>query len=168
MNSTGQAVIVIHRPTNYFFGGSRSFTVWIDGLRAGKVKRGVAGEFAVEPGEHTVAVSMDWLRSRALQVVAGPGSRTELAIGARSGLAVKLFLPVLLAAVVAPVLMEGLRTTAAVVDDHWLLRWLLFIVVYVALFGGYILVTSKFFGDYWAVWTLGPAGTSSPPAPVGG
>ena len=163
MDSTGQAVIVFHRPTNYFFGGSRSFTVWIDGLRAGKVKREVE-EFAVEPGHHTVAVSMDWLRSPPLQVVAGPESRTELAIGARFGMYLKMFVPVLLAALVAPL------APPAVADAHWWVfwvRWLLFMVVYVALFGGYVLVTSKFFGDYWAVWTLGPSGTSSPRTPSG-
>jgi hypothetical protein len=162
MDSAGQAVIVFHRPANYSFDGSRSFTVWIDGLWAGKVKCGVVGEFAVEPGEHTVAVSMDWLRSRPLQILAGPGSRTELVIGARLGMYLKMFLPVLLAALVAPL------APPAVADTNWWLRWLLFMVVYVALFGGYVLVTSKFFGDYWAVWTLGPAGTSSSRAPVGG
>ena len=167
MDSTGQAVIVFHRPTNYLFGGSRSFTVWIDGLRAGKVNRAVE-EFAVEPGQHTVAVSMDWLRSRPLQVVAGPGSRTELAIGARLGMYLKMFLPVLLPALVTPLPMEGLLGVPAVAEIHWWLRWLVLMVVYVALFGGYVVVTSKFFGDYWAVWTLGPAETSSPKAPVGG
>jgi hypothetical protein len=166
MDSAGQAVIVFHRPANYSFDGSRSFTVWIDGLWAGKVKCGVVGEFAVEPGEHTVAVSMDWLRSRPLQILAGPGSKTELVIGARSAAMVfKLFLPVLLAALVAPL------APPAVGDTHWWVfwvRWLLFMVVFVALFGGYVLVTSRFFGDYWAVWTLGPSGTSSPRTPVGG
>ena len=91
MNVSGQAVIVVQRPANYFFGGSRSFIVWIDGRRAGKVRRGVAGEFAVEPGEHVISVSMDWFRSRPLQVAAGPGSRTELMIGTRTGNAVKDF-----------------------------------------------------------------------------
>jgi len=167
MNPTSQAVIAIRRPAHFFAGGSRSFIVWIDGCRAGKVKRGTPAEFSVEPGEHTVAVSMDWLRSRPLQVVAGPGMRSELAIGARSGLALKMLLPILLAALIAVLLMEGLRATAAVVDVHWWLRWLLFVAVHVALFGGYVLATSKFIGDYWALWTLGPAGTSSSPPSAG-
>jgi hypothetical protein len=38
----------------------------------------------------------------------------------------------------------------------------LFIAVYVVLFGGYVLATSKFLDDYWAVWTLEPAGASPP------
>lgn len=161
MNPTNQAVIAIQRRIGFFLGGARSFIVWIDGCRAGKVKRGTLAEFSVEPGEHTVAVSIDWLWSRPLQVVAGPGSRSELAIGVLSGFALKIFLPVLLAALVAPLFMEGLRVTAAVVDVHWWLRWLLFIAAYVVLFGGYVLTISKFSRDYWAPWTIGPAGTTA-------
>ena len=56
------AAIVIRRPA-HFVGGARSFVVWIDGRRVGKVRPHAVAEFAVEPGEHTVAVSMDWFWS---------------------------------------------------------------------------------------------------------
>jgi hypothetical protein len=118
-STTGSAVIVVRRPAIYFFGGSRSFIVWLDGRRAGEVRPRAAAEFPVAPGEHTVSVSMDWLRSRPLRVVAGPGSRTELAIGGGAGIVLKLFVPIGIAAVAAPLLMEGLRETGAVVDAHW-------------------------------------------------
>jgi hypothetical protein len=57
MNTTSQAVIEIRRPMDWVV---RSFIVQIDGRRVGKVKRRRTGEFTVEPGEHTVVVSLDW------------------------------------------------------------------------------------------------------------
>ena len=164
MDSTGQAVIVIHRPANHFVGGGRSFVAWIDGCGAGKVRRGFirggAAEFPVDPGEHTVSVSIDHLRSPVLQVVSAPGSRTELAIGARSGTTLKQFLPPVLAVLLA-------LASTAIVDGFWP-TLLVFSAVYVALLGGYHLLTRKFLAEYCAVWTLEPAGTSSPRLPVGG
>jgi len=98
MSISGQAVIIVQRPTNYFFGGSRSFIVWIDGRRAGKVKRGAVGD---------------------------------------------------------------VRATAGVADANWRLHWLILTFIYIAIFGGYVLATSAFVRDYWAVWTLGSSGTES-------
>jgi hypothetical protein len=165
MDPTHQAVIAIHRPANHFVGAGRSFVVSIDGHPVGKVGRRFlpaqsAAEFTVEPGEHTVSVSIDHLQSPALKVVLPPSSRAELAIGARRGTALKTFLPAMLALLVAMLLMK-------VVDGYWP-ALLVFGAVFIALFGGYHLLTRKFLGDYWVVWTLEPAGTSSPRLPAGG
>jgi hypothetical protein len=168
MNPTNQAVIVIQKPSNWFLGGARSFIVSIDGRRAGKVARGMSGGFTVEPGEHALAISMDWFRSRPFQVVVEPGSRTELAIGVRTGAVLKMFVPMFVAALAAPLLIEGLRATTAIVDLNWWLRSVLFLIAYVVLFGGFVLVTSKLAGDYWELFTLGPAGTGTSKEPIGG
>ena len=168
MDSTDQAAIIIHRPTNYLFGRSRSFLAWIDGRRVGKVRPGAMAEFTVAPGEHTVAVSMDWLGSRPLQVIAAAGVRTELTIGAPSGVTLKVFLPIFVAALGGLFLMEILRTTTDLAYAPWWLRGLLFVAVYVAFFKGYVLLTAKFLRDYWSVWSLEPARTPSPQVPIGG
>jgi hypothetical protein len=160
MASTGQALIVIHRPKYDLFGGGRSFIVRIDGRRIGRVAPGASGEFPVEPGEHQVAVSMDWFRSQPVKVAVGPGSRTELMIGGRS-LMLKAVLPAVAAALVAPPIMDGLRAILPPVDAYWWLRWLLFIVLYVVLYGGYVLVTSLLWPNFAAVWTLEPVGTEA-------
>jgi hypothetical protein len=168
MNPSNQAVIAIRRPANWVGASLRSFVVRIDGRRAGRIKRGTTGEFTVEPGEHTVEVSMDWFRSRPFRVVVEPGSRTDLAIGSRSGGALKSFLPMVLAALAAPVLVEGLRAVVSPVDDNRLLRSALFLVAFGVLYGGYVLLTSWFASDYWALFVLEPAGTGSPLKPVVG
>ena len=154
LNATDQAMIVIRRPGDWAGRSLRSFIVRIDGRRAGKIKRGLSGEFAVEPGEHTVAVSMDWIRSRPFQLVVEPGSRTELAIVARSSGAWKMFLPIVLAVFIAQVLVEALRTTWGIADDSWWVRLALFFAAYFVLIAGYILAAPLLVKDYWTLWTL--------------
>ena len=166
MNPTSQAVIAIRKATDMVPGSLRSFSVWIDGHRAGKVKRGMPAEFTVEPGEHTVSVSSCWYRSRPHQVVVQPGSRTELAMGVRSNPNLKVFIPMLFAYFVADVLIDGLRATTTLAVEPWWLRSVLSLVVAVVVFAGYVLVTLKFAGDYWAVFRLGPAGAGLPKEPV--
>ena len=143
------------------FVGSRSFIVWINGHKAGKVKRVETTEFAVAPGVHSVAVYIDWLRSPPLQVAVGPDSRTELAIGVKSGPVLKLLLPNILAGVAAAFVLEILRAASLIVHAQLWLRSLLLFAVFVLLAGGYALVTSKFFGEYWAVLTLTPTGSTA-------
>lgn len=159
--ATARAVIVVRRPEAYFFGGARSFLVWIDGRHVGKVKPRSAAEFAVESGEHTVAVSMDWLRSKPFQVSAAAGSRTELMIGVRSGVVLKMFLPIVVAAVAAALIMTGLREAGGVNDIHWWVRWLLFIAIYVAVFAAYALLAPVLVRGFWALWTLEPVAPSA-------
>ena len=166
MNPISPAVIVIQRPTNFWMGGLRSFIVRIDGLRAGKVKRGVAAEFPVMSGEHTVAVSMDWFRSQPVRVVVEPGSRTEFAIGSGRGGVLKMFVPLVLIALLAQAVIVAAMVAAA--DSSWSLRIAMYIVTYLVLFGGYILVTTWFAGDYWALLTLEPVGPGAHRNTVGG
>ena len=165
MNPTSPAVIAFRRAADMVPGSLRSFSVWIDGRRARRVKRGMPAEFPVEQGEHTVAVSYYWYQSRPYKVHVEPQSRTELALGIRSNGNLKVFLPMLIAPFVTWVLMLGLQATTTLSFDHWLL-WALSLVGTVAVFAGYVLVTLKFAGDYWAIFTLGPAGAGLPKEPV--
>lgn len=165
-SASARAVIVIRRP-RHFFGGARSFIVWIDGQLVGKVRPHAFAEFPVQPGERTVVVSLDWMRSRPARVAAGPGSRTELAIGGWSGVILKVFVPIVVAAVAAPIIMEGLRAGGAVDANWWGVRWLVFLAIYLAIFGGYALVAPVLVPDYWAVWTLEPVSAGPSPRPAG-
>jgi len=154
MSQSTQAIIVIRRSNTFPL---RDFLVSIDGQRVGHVKRGRPAEFAVTPGEHEVSVSMDWVRSRPIQVVAAPEVRSELVIEVRGMLhpepMAKLFLPILV----------------ALGGALWLVRpkpgagrfgaapgWLVVLVLYFAFYGAYILITSRLFRDYWALFTLRP------------
>lgn len=163
MDSTSSTTIVISRPETVWMGSARSFVVSIDGRKAGSVKRGAPSQFAVSPGTHEVAVSIDWVRSRAVQVVAETGSKTELAIGFGSGMWFKLFLPILICVVVAQ-LAIGELITARPLGEHGWIRMGIFFAVYATLFVGYIVATSVLVRDYWNLLTLEPAGTVAPKA----
>jgi len=173
MNPTSQAVIAIRRPEDWWVRRG-NFIVRIDGHRAGKVKPEAIGKFTIEPGTHTVAVSMaGWpYRSRSAQVVVEPGSRTELVILGRPDkkawwkdpVAVSIVFALLIASAIRDIMLDMLGFA----DANWWVRMGLFGAVYLVLFAGFVLVTSLFAGDYWAMWTLEPVGTSSTQGPVTG
>jgi len=169
MNPTGQAVIAIRKATDSIGPSLPSFNVWIDGHRAGKVERGKPAEFTVVPGEHTVTVWLYWFRSRPHKVVVEPGSRTELALDRRSHaeLVWKVYMAMLLAGgLVGMFIVEVLRATTFVTIDQWWQRPTLYLLVGVVVFAGYVLVTSQFAGDYWAVYELRLCEPSLPKEPV--
>lgn len=158
MSQTDPTVIVISRPETLFFGRLRSFVVRIDGRKVGYVTRPGPGEFPVEPGEHTVAVSMDWVRSRPLQVVVEPGSKTDLMIGSRSSWVLKFILPMILVAAVTPVFLSVWRPAPANGGDNVLLLIVVQPVIYSMFFAVYLFLTLVFGGDYWALFALNEAG----------
>ncbi len=162
MNPRDQTVIVIRRP-DVWAGPGRSFIVWIDGRRAGKIKTGKSGEFTVEPGTHIVTVSMDWVRSRSSQVVVEPGSRTELVIRGRSDKPVwwMNLLPIIGSVVIAQLTTGVLLQVIANPNANWWVRTVFFLIVYFVVYAGFVLVTSVFSRDYWAMWTLERVGATS-------
>jgi hypothetical protein len=163
MNPTSQAVIAIRGPeATGWFARWRRFAVRIDNRWAGKVKLGT-GEFAVEPGVHVVTISMEGYRSRPLQVVVEPGTRTELTIRnepPRSWW--KKILPIVV-----------LLQIAGDLTDAYVLQWMfvgdvsygvrqgVLLVVYAALLAGFVLATSRFFPNYWVAWALEDVGKPS-------
>lgn len=164
MNQSSQGVITIHRPGRFVAAGTSDFIVRIDGQEVGHVERGARADFTVDPGEHTVDVSMDWGWLRPRRVVVEPGSRTELAISGRSGRALKLGLPMLLAILVAVGLLAVLRQSPSFTAANWLLRLAVSLAGFAVIFAGYWFVTRKLgsdYWDYWAVYTLEPAGPAT-------
>ncbi len=149
---TGQGLIVVHGPTTPYSG---SYQVWIDGEWDGEIRPWVANEFDVEPGEHTVAVSMGWFRSRPVPVTARPRTRTELKIGGPSwGIPLKLLLPILVCLVVGALMLGGLNWAGAVPTFQF------FLAIQVAVLAGYFVPASLLVRDYWAVFTLEPVNGS--------
>jgi hypothetical protein len=104
--------------------------------------------------------------------MAAPGSRVELAIGAGSGNALKpllrLIVATLISSLATAIVVDVLRATVVAVDTNWWLRALVFIAVYLAVIGAFLLVTPKFFGEHGAALTLEPIGASRPREPVTG
>ncbi|SRR6266404_837484 len=135
MDSTSQAVIVIRPPSKAWLGGSErseSFIVWIDGRDVGKVKGRFPGEFALEPGQHEVAVSLHRVRSLPFQVAIACGSRTELVIDYRLK-----FLRFLLFMFVVWAIIEGLRATLGI-ENRWARAVLVLAVVGTLLVGALV------------------------------
>lgn len=115
---TEAEMVVVRRPAAYFFGGSRSFVGWIDVRRAGKVHPRSAGEFVVEPG--STPSWPRWTGSAAER--RGPRSHTgrpERVIGGWSGVILKMFVPVRIAAASAPFLRTALRAVGGTDDAQW-------------------------------------------------
>jgi hypothetical protein len=163
-----QAVITIRRPDDWVGRSLRSFIVRIDGHRAGRVKPVPAllgpAEFSVEAGEHTVAVSMDWVRSLPCRVTVQPGSRTELMIRARPTTMawLKMTWPIVAAILIVGAIRELLLANTGLPDAPWWVRGGVPLALYVVVFTGIILAIPMVSGDYWAMWTLEPVGTISP------
>lgn len=60
----------------------RRYYVQIDGKRVGSIKVGEVQHFPVTPGDHTLAVQIDWCRSRPLKVTKIQGQNLLLECGA--------------------------------------------------------------------------------------
>ncbi|MEZ0068468.1 hypothetical protein ABIA32_004493 [Streptacidiphilus sp. MAP12-20] len=51
----------------------RAYVVFIDGREVGRIRRGRQLEWAVEPGTHTVKLTVDWCSSESALVTLAPG-----------------------------------------------------------------------------------------------
>lgn len=71
--------ISIERDGNLFW--PRPFKVFIDGAMAGDVSPEEVQSFVVEPGDHKVRVSLDWIRSYDVPVTVIPGAECRLQCG---------------------------------------------------------------------------------------
>jgi hypothetical protein len=58
---------------NERYGSVRKLNVLIDGRKVGTIGNKETREFDIDPGEHTIQVSMDWVRSRLLDVPIAEG-----------------------------------------------------------------------------------------------
>ena len=56
-------VIRLARAPGGYRDSLRSYTVWLDGRRVGKIAGGKTLEFSVVPGEHGLQLTVDWCSS---------------------------------------------------------------------------------------------------------
>ncbi len=156
MNQPDQAVIVISRPAFSLLAGARNFIVWIDGQKVGRVKQRSLAEFTVEPGEHTVAVAINWVWSLPLPVVVEAGARLELMIGTRPSWPLRLWLPMILGWLATWEIVEWLRPTMPVIDSSPMGWPVALFVVNAIIVMGYLLAVLLCCPDYWALFRLTP------------
>jgi hypothetical protein len=158
MPSAEPAVIRISRP-EWLWGNRRSFVVRIDGRRVGKIRPGMGEEFPVEPGRHSVVVSMDWVRSLPNEVDVQPGTRTELAIRSRPEKKSwwRMVLPIVIVMFLAESVTGLVVKNSGMADPGWLGQFGMFFGIYIALLAIYIHGVPLISPDYWAFWKLEPA-----------
>lgn len=70
---------------NEWFGRARKLNILIDGKQAGSIGNKETREFNIDPGEHTIQVSMDWNRSRLLDVPIAEGQVVNFRVTLPSG-----------------------------------------------------------------------------------
>jgi hypothetical protein len=63
----GKSIIEICRP-NQFVNKFRSYSVYCDGTKIGKIMDGKTKSFKVSSGNHRVLLKIDWVKSNALDV----------------------------------------------------------------------------------------------------
>jgi hypothetical protein len=62
----------------------RSYKVIIDGTFVGAIRRRQTRSFDVSPGQHEIHLTIDWCRSRSIQLELLPGEEAHLSCKARS------------------------------------------------------------------------------------
>lgn len=73
--------LVIHRERTRRHDRTRNYKVMVDGIPAARVANGETVAIEVRPGKHAVRISIDWCRSRPLEVVVGGDDAIHLACG---------------------------------------------------------------------------------------
>jgi hypothetical protein len=146
-----QGSIVINRPSQFLSASSsRALEVHIDGKDRGWLKYGTQFEVAVEPGEHSVAVSLDWVQSRPVHVIVQPGSKIELMIHRPS----RFMWPTLLASVTIALLGVGLIELSRILTEFGEYAWQRSIIMIVVFAVGFWVIR-RFFLHNWPIGVLG-------------
>ena len=60
----------------------RAYKIVIDGKEVGSVSEGMEATFALEPGDHTVQLKIDWCNSPVVNISLAPGQEALLQCGA--------------------------------------------------------------------------------------
>ena len=56
----------------------RDYKIWIDGTARGRVAEGAASSFSLEPGVHEIRLTLDWCKSKTVDVPIGEGGSVSL------------------------------------------------------------------------------------------
>jgi hypothetical protein len=154
MSQADEALVVIHQGDSGF-ARLRYHRVTIDGRLAGYTARlRPTTELSVDPGVHTVKVSMDWVHSQPLRLELAPGSRTDVRITDRPGVRGRLRSG-------APKVLAFLTVSPLVLLDvfgvhRWWLQGPFLLVGTFCLWGAYNWIASLLVKDYWALRILEP------------
>ncbi|WUH94342.1 DUF2846 domain-containing protein [Streptomyces sp. NBC_00433] len=81
----GTAEILVIRDEADPYAQLRRYKVYVDGKRAGNLRRGENCVTSVAPGSHTVQVKISWCTSSVCRVGVAPGDRLRFLCRARSG-----------------------------------------------------------------------------------
>jgi hypothetical protein len=164
MNPADRALIVIHRGDRGIFW--HNYRVVIDGGRAGFVAPSSATEWPVDPGVHSVEVTIDLFRSPPLQLEVAPESRTDLRIAERPGLFWKCNAPTFLALGILGLSFNLLRQAG--ITGPWTVLGL-YLIVLSTLLVAEVLIGPLLVKDYWAAGILEPmsGSVSKSPSPGG-
>ena len=165
MSANAEAVIVIYRPMDWF-AHRWKLKVWIDGRQRGWLRPWENGEFRVPPGKHTVELSINWIRSRPLEVVAVQHQETTVRTHGQPGSFKKLAFMCFFPSLMFPI-SRGIKWLFGwdVLPDSvsWWVFLALSLIVTLALFGIYMFASFKLLKDHWVWWTLERDDGSQPP-----
>ena len=79
------AVVTLQRISQWM-GRARAFEVRVDDIAVGKARNGESVRIPVTPGEHRLAVKLDWYTSKPLEIGLGPDQEIVVECGAEKGL----------------------------------------------------------------------------------
>lgn len=77
--SRESCTVTFVRPTRWV-SHFRSYALWIDEEKVGKIKDGETWSTEVEPGRHSVRCTLDWGRSERLQLSLDAGESVQIRI----------------------------------------------------------------------------------------
>ena len=73
-----QSFISVRRGADGLQDRFRAYRLIIDGRQVGKLKRGQSVQIGVEPGRHSVQMTIDWCSSKTLDVDVAAGAQVSL------------------------------------------------------------------------------------------
>lgn len=73
------ATIILQRPIE-LINGMRTYRIFVDGQRVGRIRSGGTLELHLEPGEHEVIAKIDWCRSRPYKLHLAEGGARKLRV----------------------------------------------------------------------------------------
>ena len=73
------STISINRPLAYF-GIYRKLIVWVDSQKVGEIKTKECFDYVIPEGEHSIQVSMDWCKSKRVNIKASKGENLHFSV----------------------------------------------------------------------------------------
>ncbi len=81
----GEAYVEVKRDANLWRDRIRAYRIFLDGVEAGRVRRGATYRLAVPPGPHRLRMAIDWCRSREVGFTVQSGETARFRCGPSAG-----------------------------------------------------------------------------------